>query len=169
MKEVITEKRPIEDGLVAFNEKRSEISPSRRIPSKQKDPGEVTILCTIKDISFKKVLIDSRASVSLMPLSIYQRLGLGNVCDTRTNMKFAYHSIKNAYGIAEDILVTIEKFSFPVGFVIIDIPEDEVTPIIIGRPFMRTSRCDFDIDHNTLTLKVYDDEITLNVLEILKL
>jgi hypothetical protein len=169
MKEVITEKRPIEDGLVAFNEKRSEISPGRRIPSKQKDPGEVTIPCTIKDISFKKVLIDSRASVSLMPLSIYQRLGLGNVCDTRTNMKFAYHSIKNAYGIAEDILVTIEKFSFPVGFVIIDIPEDEVTPIILGRPFMRTSRCDFDIDHNTLTLKVYDDEITLNVLEILKL
>ncbi|XP_050909393.1 uncharacterized protein LOC127123188 [Lathyrus oleraceus] len=170
MKEVITEKRPIEDGLVAFNEKRSEISPGRRIPSKQKDPGEVTIPCTIKDISFKKVLIDSRASVSLIPLSIYQRLGLGNVCDTRTNMKFAYHSIKNAYGIAEDILVTIEKFSFPVGFVIIDIPEDEVTPIILGQPFMRTSRCNFDIDHNTLTLKVYDDdEITLNVLEIRKL
>lgn len=52
---------------------------------------------------------------------------------------------------------------------IIDIPEDEETPIILGRPFMRTSRCNFDIDQGTLTLKVYDDEITLNVSEDRKL
>ncbi|XP_050876048.1 uncharacterized protein LOC127079712 [Lathyrus oleraceus] len=96
---------------------------------------------------------------------VYQRLDTGNVSDTRTNLKFADHSIKNAYDIAEDVLVTIEKFSFPVDFVIIDIPEDEETHIILGRPFMRTSQCNFDIDHSTLTLKVYDHEITLNVLE----
>lgn len=74
-------------------------------------------------------------------------------------MKFADYSIKNAYGIMEEELVTIEEFSFPIDFVIIDIPEDEETPIILGPPFMRTSRCNFDIDHSTLTLKVYDDEV----------
>lgn len=84
-------------------------------------------------------------------------------------MKFADHSTKNAYGIAEDVLVTIEQFSFPVDFVIIDIPEDEETPIILGRPFMQTSRCNFDIDQNALTLKFYDDETTLNVLKNRKL
>ena len=132
MKEVITEKRPIEDGLVAFNEKRSEISPGRRIPSKQKDPGEVTIPCTIKEKAFKKVLTDSGASVSLMPLSIYHRLGIKNVSDTKTNLKFANHSRKDAYGIAEDVLVTIEDLSFPVDFIILDIPEDNEAPIILG-------------------------------------
>ncbi|XP_050897049.1 uncharacterized protein LOC127103851 [Lathyrus oleraceus] len=169
MKEVIAEKKPIEDGSVALNENCSAISPGRRIPSKQKDPEVITVPCTIKDRTFKKVLIDSGASVSLMPLSIYQRLGIGNVRDTRINLKFARHSIKNAYGVAEDVLVTIEELSFPIDFMIIDIPKDEEPPIILGRPFMRTSRCNFDIDQGTLTLKVYDDEITLNVSEDRKL
>ncbi|XP_050889030.1 uncharacterized protein LOC127094211 [Lathyrus oleraceus] len=169
MKEIIAEKRPIGDGSIALNEKCSAISPGRRIPNKKKDPGAVTIPCTIKDKTFKKVLINFGASVSLMPLSIYQRLGIGSVSDTRINMKFAYESIKNASGIAKYILVTIERFSFPIDFLIIDIPEDEETPIILGRPFMRTSQCNFKIDHGTLTLKVYDDEITLNALNNRKL
>lgn len=152
-----------------MNEKCSAISPGRRIPNKQKDPGAITVPCTIKDRTFKKVLIDSGDGVSLMSLSIYQRLGIGNASDTRTNLKFADHSIKNVYGIAEDVLVTIEQFSFPVDFVIIYIPEDEETPIILGRPFMWTSRCTFEIDHGTLTLKVYDDEITLNIIKNRKL
>ncbi|XP_050908398.1 uncharacterized protein LOC127122027 [Lathyrus oleraceus] len=164
MKEVIVERRPLGDGSVALNEKCSEKSPGSRIPNKQEDLGAVTVACTIKDRTFKKVLIDSGTIVSLMPSSIYQRLGIRNVSDTRTNLKFADYSIKNAYGIAEDVLVTIEQFSFPVYFVAIDIPEDEETPIILDRPFMRASRCNFDIDHSTLNLKVYDDEITLNVL-----
>ncbi|XP_050918479.1 uncharacterized protein LOC127135897 [Lathyrus oleraceus] len=104
MKEVVAKKRPIGDGLVALNEKCSEISPGRRIPNEQKDPGVVTVPCTIKDKIFKKALIDSGANVSLMPLPIYQRLGIGNVSDIKTNMKFADHFIKNAYGIAEDVL-----------------------------------------------------------------
>ncbi|XP_050875606.1 uncharacterized protein LOC127079241 [Lathyrus oleraceus] len=165
MKEVISKKRPIKDGSVALNEKCSAISPGRRIPNKHKDHVVVTIPCIIKEKTFKKVLIDSGSSVSLMPLPIYQRLGIGNVSDTRTNMKFADHSINKSYGIIEDVLVTIEEFSFLVGFVIIDIPEDEETLIILGRAFMRTSRCNFNIDQGTLTLQVYDDEITLNDIE----
>lgn len=161
MKEVISKKRPVGDGSVTFNEKWSAISPGRRIPIKQKDHGFVTVPCTIKDRTFKKILIDSRASVSRM-LSIHQRLSIGKVSDIGANLKFSDHSIKNTYGIAEDVPVIIEKFSFHVDFVIMDIPEDEETPIILGQPFMQTSRCNFDIEHGTLTLKVYNDEITLN-------
>ncbi|XP_050891050.1 uncharacterized protein LOC127096535 [Lathyrus oleraceus] len=168
MKEVISRKRPIEDGLVTVNEKCSAISPSRRIPIKQKDHGSDTVPCTIKDITFKKVLINIGVSVSLMPLSIYQWLGIEKVSDTGTNLKFVDHSIKNAYGIAKDVLMTI-KNRFPIDFVIMDIPGDKETPSILGRPFKQTSRCNFDKEHGTLTLKVYDDEITLNVLENRKL
>lgn len=78
--------------------------------------------------------------MSLMPFSIYHKLGIKNVNDTNTNMKFADHSRKDAYGIAEDVLVTIEDLRFFVYFVILDIPEDEETPIVFGRHFMQTSR-----------------------------
>ncbi|XP_050909504.1 uncharacterized protein LOC127123318 [Lathyrus oleraceus] len=53
-----------------------------KIPVKKKDRGSVTIPCTIGDRSFKKALIDLGASVSLMPLSIYKRLGIGRMQDT---------------------------------------------------------------------------------------
>ncbi|XP_050896582.1 uncharacterized protein LOC127103355 [Lathyrus oleraceus] len=132
MEEVIAEKRPTREGSVALKEKCSAISRGKRIPNKQKDPGAVTVSCTIKEITFKKVPIVYGASVSLMPLSIYHRLSIENVSDTRTNLKFVDHSIKNAYGIAEDVMVTIRELSFPVDFVIINIPEDEETPIILG-------------------------------------
>ena len=47
-----------------------------KIPMKKRDRGEVTILCTMGDISFKKALIDLGASVSLMPLLIFKKLEL---------------------------------------------------------------------------------------------
>ena len=139
MEEVMAEKKPTAEEQVAWKEKYSANSLGQKIPNKQKDPGMVTVPCTIKEKTFKKVLIDSGASVSLMPLSIYHRLGIKNVIDTKTNMKFADHSRKDAYGIAEDVLVIIEDLIFPVDFVILDIPEDDEAPIILGRPFMQIS------------------------------
>ena len=70
--------------------------------------------------------------MSLMPLSIYHRFGIKNVSDTKTNMKFADHSRKDAYGIAEDVPITIEDLSFLFDFVILDMPEDDEAHIILG-------------------------------------
>ncbi|XP_050908779.1 uncharacterized protein LOC127122500 [Lathyrus oleraceus] len=165
MEEVMAGKKPTTEELVALKEKCSANSLGQKNPNKQKDPGAVTVSCKIKERTFKKVLIDSGASVSLMPLSIYHKLGIKNVSDTKTNLKFTNHSTKDAYGIAEDILVTIEDLSFPIDFVILDIPEDKETPIILGRPFMQTSRCNLGMDQGMITLKVYDKEITLNAIE----
>lgn len=103
--------------------------------------------------------------MSLMSLSNYQKLGIGKVSNIGTNLKFADHSTKHAYGIVEDIRVIIKEFSFPVDFVIMDMLEDEETPIILGRPFFLTSRCNINMEKGILNLKTYDDEITLNVLE----
>ncbi|XP_050918671.1 uncharacterized protein LOC127136117 [Lathyrus oleraceus] len=132
MKDIISKKRTMGDKPITFIEKCSAVSQGRKIPTKQKDPGVVTIPYTIEDRTFKKVLIDSGASVSVMSLFIYQKLGIGKANNTWTNLKFAYHSIKHAYEIVEDNLVIIDEFSFPVDFVIMDMPEDENTLIILG-------------------------------------
>lgn len=79
-----------------------------------------------------KVLVDSGASVSLIPLSIYKKLGIGKVSDKRMNVNFKDHSTKHPYEIAEDVLVKINKFNFPNHFVIMDMLEDEDIPIILG-------------------------------------
>src|SRR4051812_29800748 len=135
MKDIISKKRTIDRDSVILTETCSAILQGMKIPVKKKDRGSVTIPCTIGDRSFKKALIDLGASVSLMPLSIYKRLGIGNVQDTRMTLQFADHSVKRPYGIVEDVLVKIDKFVFPVDFVILEMPEDEEIPIILGRPF----------------------------------
>ncbi|XP_058755152.1 uncharacterized protein LOC131628322 [Vicia villosa] len=136
-----------------------------KIPVKKKDRGSVTIPCTIGDRSFKKALIDLGESVSLMPLSIYKRLGIGKVQDTRMTLLFADHSVKRPYGIVEDVLVKIDKFVFPVDFVILEMLEDEEIPIILGRPFLETGRCLIDIEEGTMTLK--DDVATSQHIEVI--
>ncbi|XP_050885347.1 uncharacterized protein LOC127090185 [Lathyrus oleraceus] len=132
MKEIISKKRTIGDETTTFIENYSAVSQGRRILIKQKDPGAVIIPCAIEDRTFKNVLIDLRVGVSPMLFSIHQKLGIGKVSNTGTNLKFADQSAKHAYGIMEDVIVTIDEFSFPVDFVTIDMPGDEETLIILG-------------------------------------
>ncbi|XP_050886609.1 uncharacterized protein LOC127091910 [Lathyrus oleraceus] len=134
-----------------------------KIPIKKKDRGVVTIPYTIGDRSFNKALIDLGASVSLMPLSIYKKLGIGVVQDTRMALQFADHSVKKPYGIVEDVQVKIDKFVFLVDFVILEMPEDEEIPLILGRPFLETGRCLINIEEGTMMLKVYDEELKTDV------
>ncbi|XP_058759421.1 uncharacterized protein LOC131632708 [Vicia villosa] len=132
MKDIIFKKRTTDRDPIILTETCSAILEGMKIPVKKKDRGSVTIPCTIGDRSFKKALIDLGASVSLMPLSIYKRLGIGKVQDTRMTLQFANHSVKRPYGIVEDVLVKIDKFVFLVDFVILEMPEDEEMPIIWG-------------------------------------
>ncbi|XP_050914780.1 uncharacterized protein LOC127129682 [Lathyrus oleraceus] len=96
-----------------------------KISIKKEDRGAVTILCIIGDRSFNKALINLGASVSLVPLSIYKKLGIWAVQDTRMTLQFADHSVKKSYGIVKDVLVKIDKFVFPIDFVILEMSEDE--------------------------------------------
>src|SRR3954463_984888 len=168
MKEVISKKKQVGDETKIVTEKCGRVSPARKIPIKKKDPGVVAIPCTINDRVFKKVLIDSGSSVSLMPLSIFKKLEIGKISESETKLQFADHTIKNSYGIAEDVMVEIDKFVYPVDFHIMDIPENEETPILLGRPFLLTSRCNLDIEKGELVVKSFDEEVTLKVLEVKK-
>ncbi|GKE00429.1 hypothetical protein Tco_1388412 [Tanacetum coccineum] len=99
---------------------------------KEKDPESFTLPCLINNICFNKALVDLRASVSVMPFSTYINLGLGNLSHTRMTIELADITIKQPKGIATNVLVRIDKFVFPIDFVILDIPEDGDTPLILG-------------------------------------
>ncbi|MCI52001.1 hypothetical protein A2U01_0073245, partial [Trifolium medium] len=40
--------------------------------------------------------------------------------------------------MTEDVLVKVDKFMFPIDFVVMDIEDDDDVPLILGRPFMKT-------------------------------
>ncbi|XP_050889264.1 uncharacterized protein LOC127094479 [Lathyrus oleraceus] len=163
MKDIISKKRTADTNPIILIETCSAILQGMKIPIKKKDRGAVTIPFTIRDRSFNKAMIDLGASLSLMSLSIYKKLGIGVVQDTRMTLQFADHSVKKLYGIVEDVLVKIDKFVFPVDFVILEMPEDEEIPLILGRPFLETERFLINIEEGTMTLKVYDEELKIDV------
>jgi len=55
--------------------------------------------------------------------------------------------------VVEYVLVKVDKFIFPVDFVIVDIEEDTEVPLILGRPFKKTTRVVIDIDEAKLKVK----------------
>nr|GEV37765.1 hypothetical protein [Tanacetum cinerariifolium] len=102
---------------------------------------ETNLKDQVKSISTAPVdLSDIRcASVSVMPFSTYINLGLGGLSRTRLTIELADRTIKEPRGIAENVLVRIGKFVFPIDFIILDIPEDDDVPLILRRPFLSTA------------------------------
>ncbi|GKA52593.1 homeodomain-like protein [Tanacetum coccineum] len=70
-----------------------------------------------------------------------------------------YRTVKYPKGIAENVLVGIGKFVFPVDFIILDMPKDINVPLILGRPFLSTAHVKVDVFKRKITLKVGDEKI----------
>ncbi|GJT99932.1 putative reverse transcriptase domain-containing protein [Tanacetum coccineum] len=129
------------------------------IPQKEKDPGSFTLPCFINNTCFDNALVDLGASVSVMPLSTYLNLGLGELAHTRLTVELADRTVKYPKGIAENVLVGIGKFTFPVDFIILDMPEDIKVPLILERPFLSTARAKIDVYKRKITLRVGEEKI----------
>ncbi|GJZ81145.1 reverse transcriptase domain-containing protein [Tanacetum coccineum] len=114
---------------------------------------------SIQDLEVYNSLADSGASINLMPLSIYEKLGTGPLKPTRMNLELANRSVTFPMGIAEDVIVKVEKFNFLADFVIVDFEADPRVPIILGRPFLRTARALVDLYEEKLTLRVGNEEV----------
>ncbi|GJU08514.1 homeodomain-like protein [Tanacetum coccineum] len=129
------------------------------IPRKDKDPGSFTLPCFINNICFDNALVDLGASVSVMPLSTYLNLGLGELAHARLTVELADRTVKYPKELAKNVLVGIGKFTFPVDFIILDIPEDIKVPLILVRPFLSTARAKIDVYKRKITLRVREEKI----------
>ncbi|XP_070032763.1 uncharacterized protein [Nicotiana tomentosiformis] len=136
---------------------------TRPIAEKLSDPGSFTIPCTISNYAFAKALCDLGASINLMPLAIYKRLGIGRARPTSMLLQLADQKMKRPSGILDDVLVQVGKFVFPTNFVILDCRIDEEIPIILGRQFLATGRALIDCETGELKMRLNDEEITFNV------
>ena len=79
LKEILSKKRKItEEGIVDLTATYSAVI-QQKLPAKMKNPGSFTIPYSIRKYEFKKALCGSGVSINLMPLSVVQRLSLGNL------------------------------------------------------------------------------------------
>ncbi|KAK5845514.1 hypothetical protein PVK06_001705 [Gossypium arboreum] len=161
LKELLANKRKLDEAShVELNAVCSAILKNKR-PNKLKDLRSFTIPCLIGSLDVNNALADLGASINVMPYKMFKQLGLGKPKPTRMSIELADTTIRFPRGIIEDVLVKIDKFIFPVDFIVLDIEEDSNTPLILGRPFLATAKMIIDVGTGELTLCVGDETITL--------
>ncbi|XP_022014790.2 uncharacterized protein LOC110914296 [Helianthus annuus] len=134
-----------------------------KVPEKLTDPGLFTIPCLFGSDTECRALADLGASINLMLYSMYERLGLGELSPTRMSLSLADRSVKYPRGIIENLLVKVDKFVFPVDFVVLDMEADEKVPIILGHPFLCTAKAIIDVFEGKITLQVGEERVTFEI------
>ncbi|XP_070009821.1 uncharacterized protein [Nicotiana sylvestris] len=125
IKDIVANKRRLtEFETVALTEECTSRVQSK-LPQKLKDPGNFTFPVRIGNVDVGHALCDLGASINLMPLSLYKKLGLGAPKPTTVMLQLADRSIAYPEGVIEDVLLKIGKFIFPANFIILDFEADE--------------------------------------------
>ena len=141
-----------------------------KYPVKYKDPGSPTISVNIGGNCIYKSLLDLGASVNLMSYSVYKQLGLGELKPTNITLSLADRSMKIPKGIVEDVLVQIDKFYYPVDFVVLDTEpitnEPNHVPIILGRPFLATANAIINCRNGFMQLTFGNMTLELNIFHL---
>nr|GFA88709.1 DNA-directed DNA polymerase [Tanacetum cinerariifolium] len=133
----------------------------KKLPEKLGDPGRFLIFCDFTGLDNCLALADLGASINLMPLSIWKKLRLPTLNDTKMVLELADRTISKPTGVAENVFVKVGKFYFSTNFVILDFVADPRVPLILGRPFLSTAHTLIDVYEGEITLRHDDQSLTL--------
>ncbi|RVW63866.1 Pol polyprotein [Vitis vinifera] len=132
--------------------------------------GVSTISVNIGGTQVEKALLDLGASVNLLPYSVYKELGLGELKPTSITLSLADRSVKIPRGVIEDVLVQVDKFYYPVDFVVLDtdpiVKGINYVPIILGRPFLATSNAIINCRNGVMQLTFGNMTLELNIFHL---
>ena len=120
LKDLCTVKIKLGVNKEAYMTEQSTSLIQNNFPPKYKDPGSPTISIVVGNSKLGHALVDLGASVNLLPYSVYVDLGLGELELTNITLQLADRSVKIPKGIVKDVLVQVDKFYFPVDFVVLD-------------------------------------------------
>ncbi|GKA38879.1 hypothetical protein Tco_0731430, partial [Tanacetum coccineum] len=159
LRRLLKEKSRIEEEIKATMYEHCLTTLKEDLPQKEKDLGSFTLPCKINDMCFDKALADLGASVSLMPYSTFTNLGLGKLAPTKLIIELADKTMKRPKGIAENVLVEIDRFAFPIDFIVLDMPKDIKILLILGTPFLSTDHANIDVFKRKFALRIGNDKI----------
>jgi hypothetical protein len=169
LKDLYTQKRKSINHIpkkVLLTERVSSLT-QHNTPPKFKDPKAPTISFIISHKEIDKALLDLGAGVNLLPYSVYQQLGLGELKPTTVIMQLADRSIKKPRGIIEDVIIKVDKFFFPVDFIVLDIepiPHPErLILVILGHPFLATANACINCQTGVMEISFGNIKVRLNI------
>nr|GFA91347.1 reverse transcriptase domain-containing protein [Tanacetum cinerariifolium] len=108
----------------------------KKLPEKLSDPGRFLIPCNFSEFNICLALADLGVSINLMQLSIWKKLKLPTLNDTKIVLELADRTILKPTGVAENVFVKVGKFYFLADFIVLNFIADPRVPLILGRPFL---------------------------------
>nr|GEY69957.1 reverse transcriptase domain-containing protein [Tanacetum cinerariifolium] len=133
----------------------------KKLLEKLGDPGRFLIPCDFLEFDNCFTLVDLGASINLMPLSIWKKLRLPTLNDTKMVLELADRTISKPTAVAENFFVKVGKFYFPADFVVLDFVADPRVPLILGRPFLSTVHALIDVYEGVIILRHDDQSLML--------
>ncbi|XP_073137055.1 uncharacterized protein [Henckelia pumila] len=142
----------------------------RKVPTKCKDPDMFSISCKIGDVQLDTAMLDLGASISVMPYSVYASLNLGPLNETAIVIQMADRSTIFPREVLEDVLVQVDKLVFPADLYVLDMQNNDLNcPILLGRPFLKTSKSIIDVNNGILTMEFDVKIVKFHIFDTLKI
>ncbi|RVW22740.1 hypothetical protein CK203_099375 [Vitis vinifera] len=112
------------------------------------------------------------ASVNSLPYSVYKQLGLRELKPTSITLSLLDRSVKIPRGMIEDVLVQVDKFYYPVDFVVLDTDPvakgTNCVPIILGRQLLATPNAIINCRNGVIQLTFGNMTLELNIFYLCK-
>ncbi|XP_009786338.1 uncharacterized protein LOC107801156 [Nicotiana tabacum] len=132
LKEILSSKRKLEETTVVKLNAYCTAILQNKIPQNCGDLGSFNIPCSLGSEKFDKSLCDSGAFINLMPLSMFKKLegGLEVIKSVPMSLQLADQTTIFPEGIIDDILVRVDRFVFPVDFIVVGMEVNKEVPLI---------------------------------------
>ncbi|GJZ84633.1 hypothetical protein Tco_0649972 [Tanacetum coccineum] len=134
----------------------------KKITRKEDIGRNFEIPCNIGGIKHINALVDQGSYMNIMPLSTYMKRTDERLAEIDIRLSLASHSYIYSLGIADDVLVDVAGYVYPIDFVIFDIREDEKRPFILGTPFLTMAKAVIKFDKGTITLRSGKSKISFH-------
>nr|GFA24544.1 reverse transcriptase domain-containing protein [Tanacetum cinerariifolium] len=138
----------------------------KKLPEKLGDPGRFLIPCDFIGLDNCVALADLRESINLMPLSIWKKLRLPTLNDTKMVLELADRTISKPTGVAENVFVKVDKFYFPADFIVLDFVANPRVLLILGRPFLSTAHAIINVFEREIIIRQNQQSLTIQCSDI---
>nr|GEV62622.1 reverse transcriptase domain-containing protein [Tanacetum cinerariifolium] len=138
----------------------------KKLLEKLGDPGRFLIPCDFLEFDNCLALADLGVSINLIPLSIWKKLRLPILNDTKMVLELANRTISKPTGVAENVFFKVGKFYFPADFVVFDFVVDPRVPLILGRPFLSTTHAIINVYEREIIIRQNQQSLTIQCNDI---
>ena len=110
--------------------------------------------------------------MNLFPYSVHVVLRLGDLEPTNITLQLANRSVKIPRGMVKNVLAKMDRFYFPVDFVVLDtqpvVSQGSQFPVILGRPFLATANATIHCRRGLMTLSFRKMIVSLNIFNVIR-